>query len=163
MTKHKAGVWIDHRKALIVAVTPAGESTTLIISKVEKHPQRSGDSPLKGRYAADQVPPDDSRQKAYTGELNIYYDTVIGALRNAESFVILGPGEAKGELRKRLIRNKLGARVAAVETADKMSDRQIAARVREYFSEPRAAKAPRYGRRPNAGLQGKSSRPFSGR
>ena len=162
MTKYKAGVWIDHRKALIVVVTAAGERTTLIVSKVEKHPERSGDSPLKGRYAADQVPADDSRQKAYTGELNIYYDTVIAAVRNAESLVILGPGEAKGELRKRLVRNKLGARVAAVETADKMTDRQVAARVREYFSEPRSAKAPRYGR-PNAGLQGKGSGPFSGR
>jgi hypothetical protein len=160
MTKYKAGVWIDHRKALIVVVTPAGERTTLIISKVEKHPQRSGDSPLKGRYAADQVPADDSHQKAYTGELNIYYDTVIAAVCSAEALVILGPGEAKGELRKRLVRNRLGGRVAAVETADKMTDRQIAAKVREYFSEPWSAKARRYGR-PNAGLQGKSSAAIS--
>jgi hypothetical protein len=162
MRKCKAGVWIDHRKALIVVVTPAGERTTLVVSKVEQHPQRSGDSPLKGRYAADQVPPDDSRQRAYTGELNIYYDTVIAAVRNAEALVILGPGEAKGELRKRLVRNKLGGRVAAVETADKMTDRQIAAKVREYFSEPWSARAPGHGRA-NAGLQGKSSRPLSGR
>jgi hypothetical protein len=161
MTKYKAGVWIDHRKAVIVVVTPAGERTTLIVSKVEKHLQRSGDSPLKGRYAADQVPADDSRQKAYTGELNIYYDTVIAAVRNAESLVIFGPGEAKGELRKRLVRNKLGARVSAVETADKMTDRQIAARVRGYFSEPWAAKPPAYGR-PNAGLRRKGSGPLSG-
>ena len=162
MTKYRAGVWIDHRKALIVVVTPAGERTTLVISKVEKHPQRSGDSPLKGRYAADQVPADDSRQKAYTAELNIYYDAVIAAMRSAEAIVILGPGEAKGELRKRLVRNKLGGRVAAVETADKMTDRQIAAKVREFFSEPWSAKASRYGRS-NAGLQGKSSGPPSGR
>ena len=162
MTKYKAGVWIDHRKALIVVVTPAGERVTLIISKVEKHPERSGDSPLKGRYAVDQVPADDSRQRAYTGELNIYYDTVIAAVRNAESLVIFGPGEAKGELKKRLVKNKLGGRVAAVETADKMTDRQIAAKVREYFSEPWSAKAPRSGR-PNAGLKRKGSGPLSGK
>jgi hypothetical protein len=83
-------------------------------------------------------------------------------VRNAESLVILGPGEAKGELRKRLVKNKLGGRVAAVETADKMTDRQIVAKVREYFSQPWSAKAPKYGR-PNAGLQGKSSGPLSGR
>ena len=162
MTKYKAGVWIDHRKALIVVVAPDGERTTLIISKVEKHPQRSGDSPLKGRYAADQVPADDSRQKALTGELNVYYDAVIAAARNAGSLLIFGPGEAKGELRKRLSKNKLGARIAAVETADKMTDRQIAAKVREYFSERWSAKAPKYGR-PNAGLQGKSSAGLSRR
>jgi hypothetical protein len=33
MTKYKAGVWIDHRKALIVVVTSAGERTTLVIAR----------------------------------------------------------------------------------------------------------------------------------
>jgi hypothetical protein len=140
MKKFAAGVWIDHRKALMVFVTPAGERSTHIFSKVESQLRRSGDSPLKGRYAADQVPADDSRQKALTGELNIYYDAVVAALRNAASFVILGPGEAKSELKKRLVKNKLGGRVCAVESADKMSDRQIAAKVREYFSTPRPRK-----------------------
>ena len=38
----KVGLWIDHRKALIVAVTDKGEEIRLIISKVEKPPGRSG-------------------------------------------------------------------------------------------------------------------------
>jgi hypothetical protein len=157
MMKDKAGVWIDHRKALIVVVTPTGGHTALIISKVEKHLERSGDSPLKGRYESLQVPADDSRQRALTRELNIYYDAVIAALRNAESVLIFGPGEAKGELNKRLVKNKLGGRVAAVETVDKMTDRQIAAKVRERFSAAWSGKEPKYGR-PNAGPQGKSPR-----
>ncbi len=134
MEKCKAGVWIDHRKALIVTIVPAGESTAHIVSKVERQLRRSGDSPMKGRYAADQVPADDSRQKALSGELNIYYDAVIAALRNAESFVIFGPGEAKSELKRRLVKNKLGRRLSAVKAADKMTDRQFAAKVRDYFS-----------------------------
>ena len=89
MTKAKAGVWIDHRKALIAMVSPIGEHTALIVSKVEKHPERSGDSPLKGRYESRQVPADDSRQRALTGELNIYYDAVVAALRGKE------PGTAR--------------------------------------------------------------------
>jgi|NGEPerStandDraft_6_1074524.scaffolds.fasta_scaffold28289_2 hypothetical protein len=145
MTKAKAGVWIDHRKALIAMVSPTGEHTALIVSKVEKHPERSGDSPLKGRYESRQVPADDSRQRALTGELNIYYDAVVAALRNAESLVIFGPGEAKDELKKRLVKSNLGGRVAAVETVDKMTDRQIAAKVREYFSAAWTAKGPKYG------------------
>ena len=155
--KDKAGVWIDHHKAVIVLVTPGGEHTAVIVSKVEKHLERSGDSPLKGRYESLQVPADDGRQKALTGELNIYYDAVIAALRNADSLIIFGPGEAKGELKKRLVKNKLGGRVAAVETVDKMTDRQIAAKIREYFSTAWSAKGPKYGRA-NAGLRGKSPR-----
>ena len=129
----KIGLWIDHRKAMIVAVTDEGEEARLVISKAEKQLRRSGDSPLKGSYETLQVPADDSRQKTFTGHLNIFYDAVIAAMRDAESILIFGPGEAKGELQRRLKRNNLGGRIVGVETVDKMTDRQIAAKVREYF------------------------------
>jgi len=131
--KTTVGLWIDHRKAIIVAITDKGEETGLIISKAEKQLRRSGDSPLKGRYEPLQVPAADSRQKTLTGHLNIYYDAVIACIRNAESILIFGPGDAKGELKKSLERDKLGGRIVGIETVDKMTDRQIAAKVRNYF------------------------------
>jgi len=131
----KMGLWIDHRKAVIVAVTDEGEEIGLILSKVEKQLRRSGNSPLKGRYDSRRVPSDSSRQRTFTRHLNIYYEAVIACLRDAESILIFGPGEAKGELQKRLEKGKLGGRIAAVETVDKMTDRQIAAKVREHFAE----------------------------
>jgi hypothetical protein len=152
-----AGVWIDHRKAVVVLATSAGEHTTLIVSAVEKHPERTGDSPLKGRYEAAQVAPDDRQQRALTMHLNVYYDAVIAALRGADALLLFGPGEAKGELRKRLVRLKLGARIRDVLTADKLSDRRIAATVHDYFFTAWAPKGPKTGR-PNAGLRGKSPR-----
>ena len=60
-------------------------------------------------------------------------------LRDAEFILIFGPGEAKGELRKRLEKSKLGGRIAGVETVDKMTDRQIAAKIRQYFEEEPSA------------------------
>ena len=131
-----AGVWIDHRKAVIVTVGPAEERTSVILSKVEKHPERSGDSPLHGRYEARQVPADDRRQRALTGELNVYYEAVLQAVRNVGSLLICGPGEAKGELRKHLEKHAFGGRIAAVETVDRMTDRQISAKIHEYFADP---------------------------
>jgi hypothetical protein len=135
----KAGVWIDHRRALVVVLGADGEHSHEILSKVEKHPERGGDRPLHGSYEARQVPADDSRQRALTGELNRYFDAVIAALRPSASLLLFGPGEAKGELHARLIKLKLGAAVAAVETEDKMTNAQIIAKVRSYFGE----KAPR--------------------
>jgi len=131
--KSAAGLWIDHRKAVIVVVTDKGEEAKLIVSKIEKQLRRSGDSPLKGPYEAQQVPLDDSRQREFTGHLNIYYDAVIACIRDTEAILIFGPGEAKGELKKRLARNKLGGRVVDIETVDKMTDRQIAAKIRRRF------------------------------
>jgi hypothetical protein len=137
-----AGVWIDHHKAIIVGLTPDGEVTLVIPSKVEKHLERGGDSPMEGAYESRQVPADDSRQRALTGGLNIYYDEVIASLRDYGSLLILGPGEAKKELHSRLTKSKLGARVAAIEAADKMTDRQLVAKVRTYFGGAAPRKQP---------------------
>jgi hypothetical protein len=46
---------------------------------------------------------------------------------------IFGPGEAKGELKKRLESKGFKGHILAVETVDKMTDRQIAAKVREHL------------------------------
>jgi len=130
----KVGLWIDHRKAIIVTVTGKGEEMGLIISRAEKQPRRSGDSPLKGSYESQQVPAQDSLQKTLTGHLNIYYDAVIASIHDAESILIFGPGEAKGELKKRLEKQSLGGRIVNIETVYRMTNRQIASKVRQYFT-----------------------------
>ena len=131
----KVGLWIDHRKALIVAITDKGEEIRLIISKVDKQPGRFDGVRSTTHYESRLVPADDSRQRKLTGHLNIYYDAVIASIRNAESILIFGPGEAKGELKKHLKRAKLDGRIVGIETIDKMTDRQISAKVRQYFQE----------------------------
>jgi hypothetical protein len=133
--KTKVGLWMDHRKAVIVVVSDKGEEIKLIVSKVEKQLRRSGGSPLKGSYEALQVPADDSHEREFTGHLNIYYDAIIACIRDAEAILIFGPGEAKGELEKRLGSKELSGRIMGIETVDKMTDRQIAAKVRQRFPE----------------------------
>lgn len=134
---NKTGIWIDHRIAVIVTVLAEGEQIDTISSSVEKHPERTGDSPLKGPYEARQVPADDKRQRAFTGHMNAFYDTVIGKIATAQAIFILGPGEAKGELKRRLDHRHLGSRVSALETAGKLTDRQISAKVRQHFGNGR--------------------------
>jgi hypothetical protein len=131
----KVGLWIDHRKAIVVAVTDKGEEIRLIISKVEKQLRRSGDSPLEGAYDKEQAPARNRRQRTLTTHLNIYYNAVIACIRDAESILIFGPGEAKGELKKRLRKANLSGRIVGMETVDKMTDHQIAAKVRQHFAQ----------------------------
>jgi len=115
-------------------VTEKGEETSEILSDVEKQLRRSGDSPMKGSYEALQVPADDSRQRARTGELNAYYDEVISQIRDADSILIMGPGVAKHELQKRMEKNQLGAKVVGVETVDNLTEPQLVAKVRQHFA-----------------------------
>ena len=68
------------------------------------------------------------------GHLKTYYDEVISYIRDAESILIFGPGEAKAELKKHMEKSKeLSGRIVGIETVDKMTDRQIAAKIRKYF------------------------------
>jgi hypothetical protein len=76
---------------------------------------------------------EDVRDRQFGNHLNGYYDRVAAVLRGADSIQIFGPGEAKGELSKRLEHEGLKGHVLVVETADKMTDRQIAAKVREHL------------------------------
>ena len=131
---NKVGLWIDHRQAIVVAINEQGEQIEEIVSGVEKQLQRAGDRPLEGDYEVVQVPADDSRQRDFTKHLNIYYAAVITAIRDAESILIFGPGEAKGELKQQLEKNHLGEHIVDIETVDKMTIPQIAAKVREYFA-----------------------------
>ena len=130
--KPKAGVWIDHREAIIVVLTETGEETKHIQSNVEKQLRRSGE-PDRGPFEAQEVPADDSREREYTGHLAPYYEAVIAQLRDAGAILILGPGEAKGELRKRLEKDPGDTRRIEVETADKMTEPQLVALVRHHF------------------------------
>ena len=122
--KTTVGLWIDHRKAVIVFVTgKEEEEIKLIRSDIEKPRSQSGSS----------IRADDLEQRELTEHLNNYYDEVISSLQKAEAILIMGPGEAKGELKKRIERNHLNGREVEVETTDKMTDRQIVAKVREHF------------------------------
>jgi hypothetical protein len=131
--KTTAGLWIDHRKAVIALVSAEGEKTMEIRSNVDKQPGRLEGVRSETPPAAKEVKEDDIRDRRFTGHLNRYYAKVIAAIREAEAILVFGPGEAKGELKKRLDRAKLGGHVIAIETADKLTDRQIAAKVRQYF------------------------------
>jgi hypothetical protein len=124
--KKRAGLWIDHRKAVIVMISDEGEETKELTSDLEGHLRFSGGTDSEDGSA------EDVRDRQFGNRLNRYYDRVVDVVRGADSIQIFGPGEAKGELRKRLELQAPKSRVLAVETTDKMTDRQIAAKVREH-------------------------------
>lgn len=132
MTTH-AGLWIDHRKAVIVVVSQEGEATRLVSAQIGKHVRFSGGTGSRESHRSQKGSGEDTRERRFDSQLDRYYDDVITHLRESEAILIFGPGEAKGELKARLERDGLGASIVAVETVDKMTDRQIAAKVRERF------------------------------
>jgi hypothetical protein len=126
--KREVGLWLDHRKAVIVVVTETGEETINVESNMEKHVRFSSGSSEPGQG-------EDVRDRQFQNHLNTYYDEIVAHIGEAGSIQIFGPGEAKGELEKRLERQDQKDRIVTVETVDKMTDRQISAKVRDHFQD----------------------------
>lgn len=131
------GLWIDHKKTVIVSIDEEGENIQKIESGVE-HVHQSGGAQTRLPYTAKHQPGDDREDNYFTVHFNKYYDKVIDQIRDAESLLIIGPGEAKLEFKKRMEHERVPAQIVGIEPADKMTDRQIAAKVREHFQKSAA-------------------------
>ena len=129
--KRRVGVWIDHRQAVVVILHGKAEEIKHITSEMGKHTRYSGASETGSHSDASE----DGRDRRYDANLGKYYESVISHLREADSILIIGPGEAKGELQKRIEAEVPGDRIVDVEAADKLTDNQIVAAVRQHFEQ----------------------------
>jgi hypothetical protein len=126
-----AGVWIDHHKAVILMITDGQEKMRQIEADDNRASHTADGARAKQSYTRNDFVAEDKLERKAESHLNKYYDEVIACLQHADSIWILGPGEAKGELKKRIEGKKLRGQIARVDTVDKMSDHEIAEHVRE--------------------------------
>ncbi len=137
--KKEIGLWIDHREAVLVVLDRRCRRDQAYHLERRKTYSLLRPFPLQNPGRIKEVTAEDQRDRKFGNELNKYYNEVIAAVRDADTIQIFGPGEAKGELKKRIERDGLKAHILVIETVDKMTDRQIAAKVREHFLAESAA------------------------
>lgn len=122
----KVGLWIDHKKAIIVSMTDDGEERRSITSDMENYVRYSTSVPGDGS-------PEDMRDKRFWNHVGEYYDSVIKQIGDARAIQIFGPGDAKNELQKRLEFIGLAQYIVSIDNAEGLTDIQIAKRVRDRF------------------------------
>ena len=122
---HRVGIWIDHKRAVIVSVSADTVTTRTLESDVDPHPRYSGQQDGGGEK---------KYEERYAHQLDRYYDEVIGQLGQPEAILTFGPGEAKLELKERLDRSKARSKgTVDIDTTDPLTDPQIVAKVKEHF------------------------------
>jgi hypothetical protein len=131
--KRQVGLWIDHHKTVMVTMIDEKEETREVRSNVEKYAKLAPGNHAMAPNISSMSHAEDVVDRRYMNHLSEYYDGVISLLRNADSIWIFGPGEAKVELKNRLEREAPGERMVIVESGDKMTDRQIVAKVRQHY------------------------------
>ena len=133
--KTNMGLWLDQRRAVLVPHGGAGDEVQEIMSDAQRHPGH-----VDGKHATEQheallTAADDVNERKHTAQLHRYYAEIIACLHDARAVLIMGPGEAKGHLRTQLEEARPNDCIVVVETADKMTNRQIMARVHEHFQQ----------------------------
>jgi hypothetical protein len=99
----KIGVCVDHRKAIIVAVTDKGGKMHLIIQKSPKE------------------------------NLNTLYGAVMPFIRDEESILLFGSDDTNSEFKKYLETNHLGDHIVGMITVDTITETQMVERIRQHF------------------------------
>ena len=123
--KHKVGIWIDRKKAVIVSASSDRVTAKTLESDVGSHPRYSGPQDAGGEK---------NYEERHGQHLDQYYDEVISQLGQPEAVLIFGPGEAKLQLKERLSRSRaVSEHIVGIETTDKLTDPQIVAKVKEHF------------------------------
>jgi len=121
---HDVGVWIDHKKAVIVSIAAGHITAVTLESDVGPHPHYSGAQEGGGEK---------KYEERHNQGLDRYYDDVMGQLGKPDALLLFGPGEAKLQLKERLGRLKVSERIVAIESTDKLTDPQIVAKVKEHY------------------------------
>ncbi len=138
---NKAGMWIDHKQAVLVLFNDSGTEVKKIKSGIQKPARIAGRAKPTTSYTKNDFLALDRREHKIEDHRKKYYDEVIASLRGTGTLLVLGPGEAKYEFCNRIKAQKLRVGIVELETTDKMTDRQLAAKVIEHFASSNANKA----------------------
>lgn len=137
MNVKKIGIWIDHKEAILVSLQNEQIDVKHIESGADSHYKPSGGWKASGTSVAQAVSKEQTADERLKHQLHLYYQQVTAEIGKVERAYICGPGAAKNELEKEILKNKnIHVRIEAVEACDKMTEKQIVAKVKSFFHIP---------------------------
>jgi stalled ribosome rescue protein Dom34 len=107
-----------------------------IQSNVEKRPRVKGGAPSVTPYGAQDSTYEARLDRKHEQQLKEYYDQIVSKISDARAIFIMGPGQAKTELRKRLEESGIPADSLTTASSDKLSDAQIVEKIKIHYGYP---------------------------
>ena len=140
--KKYVGIWLDHREAFVISLTrdqPAFSGDQEMIERIESNIEgrtrlSGGSRSRKTPYGPQDISVDSKQEDRFKLQRRKYFKEVLRRLSDADRILIFGPGEAKIELKKEIEKSKeLAGKMKKIESADKMTIKQITAKVKTFF------------------------------
>lgn len=133
----KMGIWLDHKKAVLVFLDGEKCKVEHVESDAENHYHHSGGWKSAGSNMAQSVVKESTAEERRHHQYHAFYKKIIGMCDNVGEMYIFGPSEAKLEFKKELDKIKVShISVHDVEASDKLSEYAIVNKVKEHFHVP---------------------------
>jgi stalled ribosome rescue protein Dom34 len=134
MTKN-AGVWIDTKNAIIIAVIENKPTTIKTIeSPVETRIRIQGETKKFGRFGNQYLTLEKKQRNKREEQISTFFKTIIKELNFYDEFVVFGPSKMKNLFEKEVFLNpKLVSKFKGIHTSDKLTKNQKVAWVKDYF------------------------------
>lgn len=137
--KRRAGIWIDRGHAILVEISSSGHEISRFAAGTPEPFPATIESRAQHAYTPNDFQPEDRIERKEQASRKQMYDSVLHAIQGVESLLILGPGEAKKEFAKHIESKHIKQMAVEVETSDKMTEPQLAARVLHHFADSQPA------------------------
>ena len=129
------GIWLDKEKALVVTVENGKEKFVTIPSNIE-HFHVGGGSGTRFKGGPQDVVQDSKYLEKEKHQFKTYFKNIVSEIKDADAIAIFGPAQSNEKFEKELRENygDLKDKIKGVEKADSMTDNQVTALVRDFFS-----------------------------
>ncbi len=131
----QTGIWLDKERAIIVAIDNKNETLHNIQSNLD-HYNIGGGSGTRQKGGPQDVVQDSKYLEREKQQLKQYFKDIITKISDSDALVIFGPAETNEKFSEELHKNHtlLSTKIKGVKKADSMTDNQVKAWVRDFFS-----------------------------
>lgn len=134
------GVWMDHHAAhLVYQEENNAYRVEILESPVDKHPRVEGEGSDTASFGKNRISNNEyGKNNKEQEQLNQYFALLKKTLEKYDDILLTGPTNAKKEFFNFLYTEKsFDGKTILVENADKMTENQLIAFVKDYFAAPK--------------------------
>ncbi len=133
----KAGIWLDQENAWIIKITGKDEPVvSKLESGVESRVRYPGEGKVFARFGNAFISDQEKKQRRQVNQRQKYFKEIIAEIRDTGYLYLFGPGRAKEGLLNAIEKTKsLKAKVASLQTVDKMTSDEAKRETVRYFND----------------------------
>ena len=133
--KTQTGVWLDKEKAIIINLSGENHTIKTIESSIDTRERYQGETKRFGRFGGQFLSLENKKKNRVKKQITKYVQSIIEEIKNSNEIVLFGPAEMRTNLEKAILENNdLTGNLLEVKPADNMSENQMVAWVKDFYT-----------------------------